>query len=122
MPDKAIRLSQFMRLAVALGGAAALAACGPAGEFTPPPQPGAWNRGIYPSFSQKPQAEAAQFSAADEARLKGQLQSAGKRVSAEGAAEDQMAAQPGQRAPASAQQQADKEMQDTLRQIQGGGK
>jgi len=111
-----IRLS----LSLALGGVALLAAGCSADEFKVPPQQGAWNRGVYPSFNQQPKGETAQFTPEDQAQLTAKLHTDGKRLEASAYAEDK--AQAAQPTNSEVQQQADKDIQDTLRQIQNGGK
>jgi len=112
-------MARLTRSAVFFSGGimvfAGLSACAPSAEFQAPPQAGAWHSNSYPSFSTKPQAAGPQFTQTDQDRLMKQLHSEGKSLDASAFAETKKRA--AEQTPADAQEQANKEIQDTLRQI-----
>lgn len=108
---------KFGGRAAAVCLAVSVAACAPSAEFQTAPQAGAWRSDSYPSFSQKPQAETAQFSAGDQARLSHELQADGQRLRGSAYAKQQAPQADG--SAAAARKQAKQAIEETLQQIKG---
>jgi len=92
-----------------------LAACAPSREFAHVPQEGANRAGIFPRFSDKPQAETAQFTRQETVALTQELD-AGKQAAAQAAA-----VLPASRQDAASSREALKrEVEETLKAIAEG--
>jgi len=92
-----------------------LAACAPAREFAYVPQEGAKHAGYYPRFSDKPQAETAQFTRRERASLTKELD--GERQ----AATQTAAALPAPVDTAASREALKREVEATLKAIEGDG-